>query len=184
MREKSTRNAEGAELPYQFGDLLALARLSWVREMAHGLSQRGHADYRRSDAAVVRLLAPGAIALGRLGDRLGVTRQAARKLVDGLAARGYVAVERDPLDARRLQIRLTPAGESYAHAVVATLEQLNLRLAGRVDHDQLAAADAVLRAAITDAASQRAAQRVAAPGARPQSAATNGHPPAQRPGRR
>lgn len=39
--------------PHRFGDLLALARQSWVAEMARGLAAMGYGDYHRSDAAVM-----------------------------------------------------------------------------------------------------------------------------------
>ena len=52
---------------YLFGDLLALARLSRVRHMADRLGRLGYADYRRSDAAALRLLLRGPVPVGRLG---------------------------------------------------------------------------------------------------------------------
>ncbi len=76
---------------YRFGDLLALARQSWITQMADGLTARGYADYRRSDAASVRQLQRGPMSIGRLGAALGVTRQAARKVADGLVLRGFAS---------------------------------------------------------------------------------------------
>ena len=105
--------------PTLFGDQLALARRSWVRRMAAGLGRAGYDDYRPSDAAVFRRLLRGPTPVGRLVDVLGATRQAARKIVEGLERRGYVTTERDATDARRLIVSLTPAGEGYARAVVA-----------------------------------------------------------------
>ncbi|MGH2888162.1 MAG: MarR family winged helix-turn-helix transcriptional regulator, partial [Solirubrobacteraceae bacterium] len=93
--------------PYLFGDLLALARQSWVRQMADGLERAGFHDYRRSDAAVVRLLAREPLTVGRLGAIVGVTRQASRKLADGLERRGYARTARDGGDARKLVVSLT-----------------------------------------------------------------------------
>jgi DNA-binding MarR family transcriptional regulator len=135
---------------YRFGDLLALARQSWVAQMAAGLASAGYLDYRPSDAAAIRLLRRGPMPVGRLGDGLGVTRQAARKVVAGLEARGLAAIGRDDRDARQLNVALTTDGEAYAHAVAAVVDQLNRALARRVSADQLAAADAVLRAALAD----------------------------------
>ena len=42
--------------PYRFGDLLGLTRQSWVGQMTSRLERRGYADYRRSDAAAMRML--------------------------------------------------------------------------------------------------------------------------------
>jgi DNA-binding MarR family transcriptional regulator len=153
--------------PYLFGDLLALARQSWVTQMASRLEQRGYHDYRRSDAAAMRLLRRHGLSIGELGAALGVTRQGARKLTDGLERRGYVRTEQDRRDSRRLNILLTKEGEAYAQAVVDVLQALNHDLAERVDPDQLAAADLVLRAALDDETQARAEHRVTRPQAPP-----------------
>ena len=157
--------SETSTTPYLFGDLLALARQSWVRQMASRLRQLGYADYRRSDAAALRLLRRGPVPVGRLGVVLGVTRQAARKVADGLEQRDYARTERDAHDFRRLNVVLTPGGMAYAQAIVEVIDALNRELSRRVDPDQLIAADAVLRAAITgEGDRERAAFLVQPPG--------------------
>ena len=96
---------------------------------------------------------------------LGITRQAARKVADGLGERDYARTERDARDSRKLNIVLTTRGELYAGAVVEVIEALNAELRDRVDLSQLKAADAVLRAAIADdEAARRIATLVRAPG--------------------
>ena len=133
--------------------------------MASRLGQLGYADYRRSDAAAMWLLRRGPVPVGRLGSVLGVTRQAARKVADGLEQRGYVRTERDARDSRRLNVVLTPSGSAYAQAVVDVIDALNRELGQRVDLAQLIAADAVLRAAIDgEGARERAARAVRPPG--------------------
>ena len=143
---------------YAFGDLLALARQSWLGEMADRLSELGYDDYRRSDAAAMRLLRRAPASIGRLGTVLGVTRQAAKKVADGLQLRGYAATERDPRDSRQHNVTLTPAGQDYARAIVDVIEQLNREVCGRVSPAQLAAADVVLRAALFDDSARRRAE--------------------------
>jgi DNA-binding MarR family transcriptional regulator len=143
--------AEKSTAPYLFGDLLALARQSWVHEMARRLERLGYAEYRRSDAAVMRLLRRGPVPIGQLGAVIGVTRQAARKVAEGLAQRNYARTERDPHDSRKLNVVLTPWGESYAHAVFEVIGALNRELRQRVDPAELLAAEAVLRAVIRGA---------------------------------
>jgi DNA-binding MarR family transcriptional regulator len=135
---------------YRFGDLLALARQSWIAQMAAGLAAAGYPDYRASDAAAIRLLRRGPMPVGRLGDGLGVTRQAARKVVAGLEGRGLAILSRDARDARQVTVTLTTGGQAYAQAIVTVIDQLNRALSRRVTRDQLAAADAVLRAALVD----------------------------------
>lgn len=135
--------------------------------MATRLEGRGYRDYRRSDAAVMRLLRHRGLSIGELGAALGITRQAARKLTDGLERRGYARTEQDPRDSRRLNILLTNEGEAYAQAVVEVIQALNRELADRVDSDQLAAADTVLRAALDQDTRARAERRVTRPQAPP-----------------
>jgi DNA-binding MarR family transcriptional regulator len=150
---------------YRIGDLVALARLSWVDQMTSRLEALGYAGFRRGDAAVMRLLLRGPLPVGRLGAALGVTRQAARKIVDALEQRGYATTERDSRDTRQLNVTLTPVGRDYARTVIAVTEELNREVAGRVSPAQLAAADTVLRAALfDDGARQRASQLPPPPG--------------------
>ena len=156
---------------YRFGDLVALARLSWVGEMTSRLERLGYPGFRRGDAAVMRVLWRGPLPVGRLGAGLGVTRQAARKIADALEQRGYATAERDSRDTRQLNITLTPAGRDYARAVIAITEELNQEVAGRVRPDQLAAADIVLRAALFDDGTRQRASRLPRPPEEPSAGA-------------
>jgi DNA-binding MarR family transcriptional regulator len=143
--------------------MLALARQSWLGEMDRRLAGAGYPGYRRSDAAALRLLRRGPVPVGRLGTVLGVTRQAARKVADGLQQRGYATTARDPGDARQLNVTLTLVGQDYARAITAVIEELNRELSLRVDAAQLAAADAVLRAALFDDSARQRASRLPHP---------------------
>jgi DNA-binding MarR family transcriptional regulator len=116
--------------------------------MARRLGELGYEDYRPTDAAVFRRLLRGPIPVGRLDEVLGASRQAARKVVEGLERRGYASTERDPEDARRVLVSLTPAGESYAEAVVVVIESLNAELVENVEPADLAAAGKVLLAVV------------------------------------
>jgi DNA-binding MarR family transcriptional regulator len=152
---------------YRIGDLVALARLSWVGEMTSRLERLGYAGFRRGDAAVMRVLWQGPLPVGRLGAGLGVTRQAARKIAGALEQRGYATIERDSRDTRQLNITLTPAGRGYARAVITVTEELNREVAGRVSPAQLAAADTVLRAALFDDSARQRASRLPPPPGQP-----------------
>jgi DNA-binding MarR family transcriptional regulator len=150
--------------PYPFGDLLALARLSWVRQMAARLSRLGYPDYRRSDALALRQLRRGPVPVGRLGSGLGVTRQAARKIADVLEQRGYARTERDASDSRVLNVTLTAAGTAYARVITEVIDALNREFCQQADPAQLAAADTVLRAMIaSDSALRDAASLIRPP---------------------
>jgi DNA-binding MarR family transcriptional regulator len=152
---------------YRFGDLLALARQSWVGQMTSRLERLGYADYRRSDAGAVRMLWQGPLPVGHLGASLGVTRQAARKVAEGLEQRGYATTERDSRDTRQLNVTLTQAGRDYARAIAVVISELNREIAGRVSPDQLAAADTVLRAALFDDSARQRASRLPPPPGQP-----------------
>jgi DNA-binding MarR family transcriptional regulator len=138
--------ASDASPPYRFGDLLALARRSWIRQVRARMEEAGFAGYRQTDAWMLRLLVRHPCAIGQLGEAMGVTRQAARQLADGLVERGYASFGTDPQDARRTLVVLTPSGESYARAVWQAQDALNNALSDRVSAADLAAADEVLRA--------------------------------------
>jgi DNA-binding MarR family transcriptional regulator len=119
-----------------------------VRQMAERLEALGYPDYRRADAAVLRLLRDRGRSIGELGQALGVTRQAARHVVDGLEARLLATTGRDERDSRRVLVVLTPSGRAYARDVTDVVHALNHELSVRVDAAQLAAARAVLDAVI------------------------------------
>lgn len=148
---------------YRFGDLLALVRESWVREMSEQLARAGFEDYRRSDAALVRLLMRGPRPVGRIGAALRVSRQAARKLVTGLERRGYAQTATSSSDARQLEVSLTDRGQKFGLAIVAAVEALNRRMTERVSPAELLAADTVLRAALPDGQARSLAQRLIPP---------------------
>jgi DNA-binding MarR family transcriptional regulator len=149
--------------PYRFGDMLALARQSWVHRMAAELAARGFPDYRLTDAATLRRLRRGPASVGQLGVPIGVTRQAARKIARGLEDRGYASTRADADDARKLNVILTSAGRAYADAIIEVIAELNRAVAARVAADQLAAADAVLRASIDDESVARLAAYISPP---------------------
>jgi len=152
---------------YRFGDLLALTRQSWLGQMTSRLERLGYAGYRRSDAAAMRMLWRGPLPVGHLGAVLGVTRQAARKVADGLEQRGYATTERDSRDTRQLNVTLTQAGREYARAITAVIDELNHEVAGRVSPAELVAADTVLRAALFDDSAKQRASRLPRPPGRP-----------------
>ena len=127
-----------------FGDLLAQARQRWIGVMAQRLEARGFPEYRRSDPLVMRSLRGGEVPLGSLGAALGVSRQAARKVVNGLVERNYARVTTSRVDSRRRMVALTSRGRDYLEAVVDTLHALNDEVVEKVDAEQLAAAYAVL----------------------------------------
>lgn len=155
--------AEQSRTAYHFGDLLALARQHWVRQIAEDVDLAGFEDYRRTDAAVVRLLGRSPSSIGQIGAALGVTRQAARKFVTGLEQRGFVVTARGASDARQVNVELTRRGDQYARAIRRAIDALDRRLDQRVERAQLLAADAVLRASLPDQEARERAMRLVPP---------------------
>lgn len=143
--------AELSTSTYPFGDLLALARQSWITQMAAELQRLGYLDYRRTDAAVLRRLRRGPVSIGQLGDLLGISRQAARKVAAALEQRGFAVVVRDSNDGRQFNVELTQTGVAYARALVDVIDRLNRAVGAQVTPEQLIAADTVLRATLGDA---------------------------------
>src|SRR5580704_143266 len=90
-----------------FGDLLALAREHWIRAMAQRLGALGFTGYRRRDPLILRSLRGGEVSLGGLGVTMALTRQGARKVVNGLVERDYARVTASTTDARRRVVELT-----------------------------------------------------------------------------
>lgn len=112
--------------------------------MATRLLALGFDDYRRSDALALRWLARGPTPLSALNATFGVSRQATRKVVDGLVDRDYAKVQPDPFDARRRTVELSKRGRQYASAVIATVRELNANVTSGVDPEHLTTALSVL----------------------------------------
>jgi DNA-binding MarR family transcriptional regulator len=142
--------ATNASPPYRFGNLLARARRSWIEQIAERMQEAGFPGYRRSDAGILGLLLQRPLAVGQLGEALGVSRQAARQLADGLVERGYASFGIDQADSRRTLVVLTPSGQVYGRAIWAAQDALNEMVRNRVSEADLAAADTVLRAVFPD----------------------------------
>ena len=103
---------------------------------------------------------------GRLGEALGISRQAARQLADGLVQRGYASFGTDRADSRRTLVVLTPSGKAYGRAIWASQDALNETVRNRVSEADLAAADAVLRAVFPDDNARQRADEPLPPAAR------------------
>jgi DNA-binding MarR family transcriptional regulator len=142
--------ATNANPPYRFGNLLALARRSWIEQVGERMQEAGFPGYRRTDARVLALLLQRPLAIGELGAALRISRQAARQLADGLVERGYASFGTDQADARRTLVVLTARGKAYGRAIWVAQDALNDAVRSRVSQADLAAADAVLRAVFPD----------------------------------
>ncbi len=96
----------GFELP-----LLLLGGFRVLIDRLHAeLGRRGYPDMRPAHGFVMQAIGPAGATGTELGQRLGVSKQAAGKTVDRLVALGYAERGDDAGDGRRKLIRLTPRG--------------------------------------------------------------------------
>jgi len=96
----------GFELP-----LLLLGGFRTLIDRLHAeLARRGHPDMRPAYGFAMQSIGRRGATATEIGHRLGVSKQAAGKTVDRLAALGYVERVDDVADGRRKLIRLTPRG--------------------------------------------------------------------------
>lgn len=90
--------------------LLFLGFRALVDQLHTRLAEQGHADVRPLHGFVLQAVGPNGTTASGLGDNLGVSKQAAGKIVDRLARLGYLERTEDPTDARRKVVRLTDRG--------------------------------------------------------------------------
>jgi DNA-binding MarR family transcriptional regulator len=105
--------------------VLVLAAASTVVDgIQAGMVARGYRDVRPAHGfAFARIAAGDATALD-VADHLGVTKQAASKLVEQLVQRGYVTRTEDPSDARRRPLVLTARGRACTRAAEAAADDV------------------------------------------------------------
>ncbi|TDE26971.1 MarR family winged helix-turn-helix transcriptional regulator [Actinomadura sp. 6K520] len=101
-----SNDAPGFELPLR----LFLAFRVIIDELHAELAAQGHPDLRPTHGFVLQAVGPDGTTAVELGRSLGVTKQAAGKMVESLERMGYVARTADPSDARRRIVRLTARG--------------------------------------------------------------------------
>ncbi|SNR22798.1 MarR family winged helix-turn-helix transcriptional regulator [Actinomadura mexicana] len=103
------RDAPGFELPLR----LFLAFRTIIDELHAELARDGHADLRPMHGFVFQAIGPDGTTAVELGRRLGVSKQAAGKMVESLERAGYLERGADPRDARRKIVRLTPGAVDF-----------------------------------------------------------------------
>ncbi|MEV8440339.1 MarR family winged helix-turn-helix transcriptional regulator [Actinosynnema sp. NPDC051121] len=145
----------GFELP-----LLLFAGFRTLIDRLHAeLARRGHPDVRPVHGFAMQAIGAHGTTAADLGRRLGVSKQAAGKTVDRLAALGYAERVDDPGDARRKLIRLTPRGIDSLTQSARIFDQLRAEWVDQLGADRLAQLESSLRAVVP-----ATAFRVDAPG--------------------
>ena len=137
----------GFELPL----LLFAGFRSLIDELHAELATRGHPDVRPAYGFAMQAIGARGASASEVGRRLGVSKQAAGKTIDRLAALGYVERADDPADARRKLIRLTPRGIDSLAASAEIFDELRARWVAQLGPDRVRALESSLRAVVPDA---------------------------------
>ena len=95
-----------------------------IDELHRRLAQRGHPDVRPAHGYAFQAIGREGTTAGELGQRLGVTKQAAGQMVDDLIRLGYVERGPDPSDGRRRLVTLTPRGVDCLRASAQIFDEL------------------------------------------------------------
>jgi DNA-binding MarR family transcriptional regulator len=68
---------------------------------------------------------------------LGLSKQAASQLIDTLVLREYLQRRNDPVDRRRMEVRLTERGRTAATAIRTAIDAVEAGLAQLISADEL-----------------------------------------------
>ncbi|MFI7426181.1 MarR family winged helix-turn-helix transcriptional regulator [Micromonospora sp. NPDC049836] len=137
----ATPDRPGFALP-----LLLLAGFRTLIDDLHAeLARQGHTELRPAHGFVLQAVGTGGTTASDLGQRLGVSKQAAGKTVDRLVALGYLERVDDPADARRKLVRMTAKGYDGLHRSAIVFDQLRDRWAATLGADRVAAIEDDLR---------------------------------------
>ncbi|MEU4435859.1 MarR family winged helix-turn-helix transcriptional regulator [Micromonospora chalcea] len=137
----ATPDRPGFALP-----LLLLAGFRTLVDDLHAeLARQGHPELRPAHGFVLQAVGPDGTTASDLGQRLGVSKQAAGKTVDRLVALGYLERVDDPADARRKLVRTTTKGRDGLHRSAAVFDELRDRWAATLGADRVAAIEDDLR---------------------------------------
>jgi DNA-binding MarR family transcriptional regulator len=97
---------------------------SLVDDLHDELARRGHPHVRPAHGFALQALGRDGATASELAVLLGVSKQAAGKTVNGLAALGYVERTTDSGDARRRTVVVTASGQEVLRLSAEVFEQL------------------------------------------------------------
>jgi DNA-binding MarR family transcriptional regulator len=144
---------------HDLGILLGLAYQTFVEQLNARLAAAGFGDIRPGFGYVFRALAERPLTATRLAARLGVTPQAAGKLVQQMVQAGYVRRQPDPEDGRLQWLALAPRGRRALGTARQIHHALEQQLAAQVGAERVGSLRAVLAAFVEQAAPPGGAAR-------------------------
>jgi DNA-binding MarR family transcriptional regulator len=114
---------------WELGVQLVLASRTLFDELHRRLAERGHERFRPAHGFVFQTIGESGATASEIGAQLGITKQAARLMLDELETLGYISRRPDPADARRRPARLTARGIDALDATVDVFEDLKREIA-------------------------------------------------------
>ncbi|UNZ17316.1 MarR family transcriptional regulator [Streptomyces sp. 891-h] len=144
----SERERWGFELPL----LLFAGFRSLIDQLHTELADHGHPEMRPAHGFAMQAIGRDGVTASELGRRLGVSKQAAGKTVDRLAALGYAERVADPADARRKLVRLTGRGRDALELSAAVFEELRGRWTDQLGRERLTELEDALETVVGPAA--------------------------------
>src|SRR2546429_1369178 len=124
----------GSDLPL----LLLLGFRALIDDVHIELAAAGHPNFRPLHGVAFKAIGDGTTAAA-LGRRLGVSKQAAGKTIEGLERDGYVERVPDPEDARSKIVKLTPRGAELQQLAYWVMAEQRARRSKQLDEEQIAA---------------------------------------------
>jgi DNA-binding MarR family transcriptional regulator len=97
--------------------LFAMAFRQLIDDLHHRLAQRGYCDVKRSFGFVLLAARDAPTSVSDVAVLMGMTKQAASKLIDAMVESGYVDRRSDAVDGRQRPVFLTRRGRSLLTAV-------------------------------------------------------------------
>jgi len=113
---------------WELGVQLLLASRTLFDELHRRLAEAGRIQLRPAHGFLFQSLGAGATA-SEVGERLGITKQAARMMLSELERLGYVVRGDDPSDGRRRPARLTARGFDALRATEEILDDIKREIA-------------------------------------------------------
>ena len=137
----------GFELPL----LLFAGFRSLIDQLHAELARQGHPEVRPVYGFALQAIGMRGASASEIGRRLGVSKQAAGKTVDRLAALGYVERVDHPDDARRKLVRLTPHGVDVLDRSAQIFDRLRERWVAQLGAGRVAEIETSLRTVVPEA---------------------------------
>jgi DNA-binding MarR family transcriptional regulator len=116
---------------------MRVARDVYREAAQRALDSAGCDDIPRNGAFVLAGLDHSAPEQADVVGSLGLSKQAASQLIDTLVLREYLERRTDPVDRRRMEVRLTDRGRTAAIAIQAAIDAIEAALAQLITDEEL-----------------------------------------------